>query len=162
MLFLPIRISISLFRTYRTAAMHCRLLPTCTDLDLWRGIMLQLFSDNSYSLLTTRGWKMIKFWRPCSEDVISTKSKVKIKQWNYQDCKVVIKMTLFRLRSFSFRDHGSSYGALGFHECNSCPVALFFHNMAPAPVGIINTLIFSVVMVCLKMTGKWKISSTQN
>jgi len=30
--------------------------------------------------------------------------------------------------------------------------------MAPAPVGIINTLIFSVVMVCLKMTGKWKIS----
>ena len=38
-----------------------------------------------------------------------------------QGCGAVVKMTLLRLRSFTFHEHGSSSGALGCHECSVAP-----------------------------------------
>jgi len=43
--------------------------------------------------------------------------------------------------------------------------SFFFHNMAPAQVPVsvrLCTLIFSIVLVCLKLNWKWNISSKQN
>jgi len=62
-----------------------------------------------------------------------------------------------------FHEHGfgSSSGSLGFHENISGSGALFFHNRAPAPVSVrFYALIVSIVLVGLKLTGKWNISST--
>jgi len=45
------------------------------------------------------------------------------------------------------------------------PAPELFSFMAPvsAPVSIpFHTLLFSIVLVCLKLNGKWIISSTQN
>jgi len=64
-------------------------------------------------------------------------------------------MTQLWLRSSSFHEHGSSSGALGFYECGSGPGALFFVAPAAAPAFVgFHTLIFSIVLVCLKLIGK--------
>jgi len=103
----------------------------------------------------------------------------RVLQQAVQDCGAVVKMTLLRLRSFFHkRGSGSSFEALGFHECNSSSkalffhntapapellvfmsnsgsVALFFHNMPPAPLSVrFHTFMFSIVLVCLKLSGK--------
>jgi len=64
----------------------------------------------------------------------------------FHGCGAIVKMTQFRHRSSSFHEHGSGSGALFFHGSGLCS---FSH---------INILI---VMVCLKLNGKWIKSSTQ-
>jgi len=52
---------------------------------------------------------------------------------------------------------GSTCGALGFHEYSSDSGALFLHSMSPGPAPAsvrFHTLIFSIVLVCLKLNGK--------
>ena len=76
-----------------------------------------------------------------------------------QGCGAVVKMTQLRLRSSSFHEHGSgsSSGALGFHECVSAPAPELSFFMAPAPTRVsvhFHKLIFSIVLVCLKVMGK--------
>jgi len=76
-------------------------------------------------------------------------------------------MTKLRLRprSSSFHEHSSdsSSGAFGFHDCGSSAGALFFLSMAPAAASVrFYTLMFSVVLVCLKLNGRFIISSGQN
>jgi len=71
----------------------------------------------------------------------------------FQGCEAVVKMTQPRLRSSSFHEHGSSSGALGFHEC--CSGALFFHDFGSSsgfwPFSHLNILIvFGVPQVVLK------------
>ena len=63
--------------------------------------------------------------------------------------EAVVEMTQLRLRSSSFHEHGSSSGAIGFHECGS-GFCSFSH---------INILTVSVL---LKFSWKWIKSSTQN
>jgi len=65
----------------------------------------------------------------------------------FQGCGAVVKMT--QIRSSYFHKHGSSSGALSFHECGS-GLCLFSH---------LNILIVSA---CLKLNGRWIKSSTQN
>jgi len=50
--------------------------------------------------------------------------------WIIQSYRTVVKMTQLQLRSSSFHEHGSSSGALGFHECGfgSGSGAFFFHG----------------------------------
>jgi len=69
-----------------------------------------------------------------------------------QSCGVV-KVTQLRLRTSSFHEHGPSSEAVSFHECSSVSGVLFFHSMALASVRF-YTLIFSTILVCLKV--KWK------
>jgi len=76
-----------------------------------------------------------------------------------QGCETVVKMAQLRHWSSSFREHGSRSGVLGFHESGSG--VLLFRNTAPASVRF-HTLTFSIVLVCLKLNGKWDISNTQN
>jgi len=80
----------------------------------------------------------------------------RVLQQAVQGCGAVVKMTLLRLRSFFHkRGSSSSFEALGFHECNSGSEALFFHNMPPAPLSVrFYTFMFSIVSVCLKLSGK--------
>jgi len=75
-------------------------------------------------------------------------------------CGAVVEMTQFWLRSSSFHEHGSSSGAPGFDECGSGSGALFFHGSSSGFCSFshINILI---VIVCLKLNGKWSKSSAQ-
>jgi len=55
----------------------------------------------------------------------------------FQGCGAIAKMTEVWLRSFYLHKHGSSSGALGFHECGSG--ALFYLHSSPAS-GRFHTL----------------------
>jgi len=78
-----------------------------------------------------------------------------------QGCEAVVKMTQLRFQSFSFHEHGSdsSSGAHGFNECDSGTGALLFHGSGFCSFSHIN---FLIVLVCLKLKGKWIESRTQN
>ena len=68
-------------------------------------------------------------------------------------------MTQLRLRSSSVheRGSGSSSGAVGFHDCGSCSGALFFHGSGSSSASVrFHTIIFSMVLVCLKLKEKEK------
>ena len=59
----------------------------------------------------------------------------------FQGCGTVVKMSQLQFRSFSFHEHCSRSGALGFHECGSG--VLFCHGSGPAPVSVrFHRLIF--------------------
>ena len=82
----------------------------------------------------------------------------------FQGCGAVVKMTQLRLRNYSFHEHvsGSSSWALGFHECGSGSGALFFHGSGSRSGFWSFSHNILIVLGCLKLNGKWIISSTQN
>ena len=77
----------------------------------------------------------------------------------FQDYGAVVKMWHLWLRSSSFHEHGPSSGDLGFHKCGSGSGALSFHGSGFCSSSHIK---FLIVLMYLKLNGKWIKSSAQN
>jgi len=62
------------------------------------------------------------------------------------------KMTQLWLRSSSIHEHGSSSGAVGFHECGYDSAALFFHGSSSGSgFCSFSHINISIDLVCLKL-----------
>jgi len=117
---------------------------TFSILLLWHLISLQIliYYDNRWRLLL----KQFICWiftldRLCAQQQCGL----------FQGCRAVIKMSQLRLWSSSFREHGSSSGALFFHDSGSSSGFYSFSHIT-----------ILIVLVCLKLNGKLMKSSAQN